>query len=395
MRRRASFGVAAIGATIAALVCCDAYSPAADAPDGGRPPDGGSDPDVVASSDAAPDPDARPALFGVHSPRCPRPKPPPCNPQICPKRRLYEPPNAAVELPFGIATDSQFVYWTTIGRGDAGDSAYNGRGDARIMRVACDGSPATVIATGQRNATAIAIAGDWVFWGATTGTKSSEIRRARRDCAASCVVEPVFTTAAEYVFGLVEVDEHTLLATSHDGRVVMIAIDDAGNATDTTSTFTSDFPAITATSTEGFATGGLTPVIQRIPVATRAPVPFATLPDASAQGEPAGLSPITTDCSDVFGFRGGSRIWRVAIDGGAASQLALLPTSDAYDVTTDQSWLYVAAPNGTGVFAVELASKSPVTIQSGNVFRIAVDDAGVYWGDHDPNSGGALWMMEK
>jgi hypothetical protein len=387
--------LASLSSIASFLWACDSFDSTDDPPldDGGTGVDafGGLDADTGASVDDG-GLDATTGM-GTHAARCPRPPGPTMAPSVAPRIRLYAPADAGTEYPFGITTDSKFVYWTTMSFEMTGDAPYDGAGTAKIMRVDRSGAnaKATVIATSQRRALSIAIAGDHVYWAALDGTKPV-LRRARRDCAANCTVEPVIALGSGGVLDLVEIDGTHLLASDLDQNVHVV---DLSVPTVVDTQFMSDYPAVTSTSTRGFAASAFASGMYQVTAtAPAAFTPFATVPDS---GDPLfpGMSPITTDCNTVYGWRGSAKIWKIGADGGVATAFASPPINAVFGLDADQKYLYTAAPDGPGAIAIPIAGGSAETISPGNVFRIAVDDVGVYWGDHDRNSGGAIWMMVK
>lgn len=393
---RRTFGLVTIASVSIAVVCCgEAYAPEnepASAPDAGALDAGEASSAIdapVVAEDAGP-------KMGAHVPRCPRPPGPSCELSACERRILYAPPSTGVEFPYDIATDSSFVYWTSMFAEDAGDLPYDGIGIARIRRVArAPGSTPSVIADGQRNARWLAMAGDYLYWLAENGASSIwELRRVRRDCPESCVVENVGPVGSGLFFGFVAIDDETLLATQFNGTTILLSVPMMGSASFATVTTTSDLGAVAATSTDGFASGGFTPTVRRIPAATGVATALSTLPDASA-GENVGLNPLTTDCTTVFGWRGGQHVWRIPIEGGVPAEHATLPVSLVFGLVTDRDWIYAASPDGFGLAAISNASGARTMLRAGNIHRVAVDDVGVYWGDHDKTSSGPIWMMVK
>jgi hypothetical protein len=396
VRTRVIFVLASLTVVSVAIACGEAYAPegSGEGEDAG-PDTGDGAPNATTTADASSDADSAPALPKV-PPACPRPKGPACALSACEQKALYLPATAGAEFPFGIATDSDFVYWLSMrGGGAPDDLPYDGRGESRLMRVdrrgAAVGSTATIVVDGQRDATALVIAGDSLYWGVWTGTVA-ELRRVRRDCAADCVAVPVTTLGSARLSALAAIDSETLAAQLLDGTTFLVRLVGVGSTTSAPAT-SSAFPALTVTSSEAIISGALTPVLSRISVANGAVVPIATLPDAAGQN--AGVAPTTTDCATVYGWRGGRRMWTIALDGGATTDFATPSSVNIFDLTTDGTWLYAGLPDGPGVVAFTADGGSPTTIRPGSAFRIAVDDVGLYWGDHDKLTAGALWMMVK
>jgi hypothetical protein len=396
VRTRVIFVLASLAVVSVAVACSEAYAPAAagDAADSSAVSEDGAS-DATATADASDAADGASAL-GTVAPPCPRPKGPSCALSACEQRALYLPAAAGVEFPFGIATDSNFVYWVSMrGTGAPDEIPYDGRGESRVMRVdrrgAATGSSATVLVDGQRDATTLAIAGDSLYWGVWTGTVT-ELRHVRRDCAGNCVAVPVTTLGSARLSALAAIDSDTLVAQRFDGKTFLVRIVGPGSTTAEAAT-SSVFPGLATTSSEAIISGASTPVVSRVSAASGSTTPIATMPDAAGQNP--GLVPIATDCAKVYGWRSGQRVWTIALDGGATTDFATPTPVSIFDLATDRAWLYAGLPDGPGVVAFTPDGGNPTTIRSGSAFRIAVDDLGLYWGDHDKMTAGGLWMMVK
>lgn len=59
----------------------------------------------------------------------------------------------------------------------------------------------------------------------------------------------------------------------------------------------------------------------------------------------------------------------------------------------DARFLWIAVANAGGVYAYDKPTVDISLLRKGNVFALAVDDDGVYWGDHDGT--GTLRMLVK
>lgn len=340
-------------------------------------------------------------ILGTLAPNCPRPAAPTCSPlSECENRILYKPPVPGIEFPFGIATDSEYVYWVTSSIETAGDLPYDGMGTARIMRVARSGvlagAQASLIATGQRRAVAIAMAGDYVYWGAMAGV-NAKLRRVRRDCSANCVVEDLdgVPLGGSPIIEMTAIDDQTLVLADGNGLITVVKTTQALTLVHGT-TSTSDYPAIAATSAECFVAGGDITAVTRIPGgAAFMAVKFGSIPD-SGSGLRIGVSSMTTDCKDIYGWRGANNVWKVRGDGGTAVAFtAEAGVPAAFEMAADQGYLYLAVPDGPGVFAVSIANAKSQQVAGGNVHRLAVDDKGIYYGDHERTTGGAIRMIVK
>jgi hypothetical protein len=353
-------------------------------PDGGDAGEGGEDGGTTVAAHAAP---------------CPRPVGPQCNPESCTRRVLYQPAQPGIEFPYTITTDEAFVYWTTVSAETNGDVPYDGLGVAKIMRVdrggVLMGSKATVIAEGQRRAHNLAAAGDYLYWVAMNVTGKAQLRRVRRDCAMACPIEPLVELGSSPVWELVEIDDKTLLAADDAADVYVVSVG-VTPALVAATVKTSSYATVTASNTAGFAMGAFAPETKIVPLSTLTPVPHGFIPDAGEGSNlTAGMSPITTDCNDIFGWRNQKEVWKLGVAGGVATKFKTISTGDVFSLAADRSWLYVGSANAGGVLAVSIDGLVEQTIQGGNIHRIAVDGAGVYWGDHDAMTGGAIWMMLK
>lgn len=398
MHPRALFVLFAASALALAAWACGSFGDSDDVPsaDGGAPIDGAAG--DAATNDAGGPVDGGDGggpVIGTLLAPCPRPPGPTVAPSVAEKRQLYVAPDGGIEQPFGLATDSTWVYWTTLSEELPGDTAYNGRGAGKIMRVdrsgANSGAKASVIASGQRDTVALAMVGDYLYWVAMESSKAV-LRRTRRDCSSSCPVNPVVELGSTVARELAAIGDKALLAI--DGNTAWIIDLGAKPPGVKLTTALADYPALTVTNTAGFLSAGLSKDMKTVPLATLAPGPFASIesPDGSAL---QGMSPLTNDCQDLYGWRGANQIWKIAIAGGPATHFKTVTPPSVFGFVTDQGFLYMAAPNGPGVVAVSLATGNEETVKSANVHRIAVDDEGVYWGDHDQKSGGGIWMMVK
>ena len=305
-----------------------------------------------------------------------------------------------MEFPFGIATDSDYVYWVTSSFDEAGDLPYDGMGTAKIMRVdrkgAVAGGRSTVIAAGQRRAVAITMAGDYVYWAAMAGVQA-KLRRVRRDCPENCLVEDLTAVAlgGAPIIELATINDQTIVLADGDGKITVVKTSPTLTLANG-STQTSDYPALAATSEECFVAGALIPAVTRIPGGTMSTaLKFGSTPDAGPSLN-VGLSPMTTDCKDIYGWRGGDSIWKLGGDGGTATEFKTnVGIGDTFDMAADQGYLYLAVPDGPGLFAVSISGGQPQQVIAGNVHRLAVDGQGIYYGDHDKTTGGAVRMIVR
>ena len=68
------------------------------------------------------------------------------------------------------------------------------------------------------------------------------------------------------------------------------------------------------------------------------------------------------------------------------------------DLGADARYVYAAALNTGGIFALQKTSMATAHPYTGNVWNLAVDDDGVYFGEHDPSAAGGagtIYMLVK
>lgn len=376
----------------------------------GDPRPSSADPDARADGDAVDDsggerPPPNDADAGADAdgglaripPACPRPAPPSCAPAACSKRVLYAPPGPAKEYPFRLVADDGFVYWVTqVAGATPADNPYDGRGLGRILRVdrrgVAGGAQATVLATEQRYAVALTLAGAYVYWGAETEAGVRQVRRAPRACAGSCDVETVVDIPGASVVAMGTVDDATLFVLNAAGQLFRVTVAANGVGAIATTAMTGSLPGFAMTSTDGYVSAATKPEIRRLPADGAGSTLLTTLADAGAS---AGIAPIATDCATLWGHRGGGSIWRGPLDGGRFESQVTLSWASVFDLTTDAQYLYVGAANAGGVIAMNKATADATLIAAGNVFALTTDDQGVYWGEHGPTGTGVIHMMAK
>lgn len=116
-------------------------------------------------------------------------------------------------------------------------------------------------------------------------------------------------------------------------------------------------------------------------------------PDAGSPG-PALLA---TACTDVLAFRRTQIVEIPIVDTPTAKRTSEVAATlyEAHDVAADEAMVWFAVLNTGGLFARPLSGGSAVLVKPGNIWNLAVDDDGVYIGDHDRNGRGAVWMINK
>lgn len=298
--------------------------------------------------------------------------------------------------PFGMVTDAASVYWLEQ-RGAPGE-AYNGNGAARVMRVDRVGSPtasrAAVLVGDQAGATVLARLGGYLYW--TTWnqpTSTSTLRRVSASCAPPCQDASV-GTYANRLFELVGVEGKGLVAIAGDGTVVRFAVDAAGAVSPGVPVMkSSTFPGLAVTGALVYASGLYVNKVSRADLGTGAiSAAWATL--AFDAGAEIGLTHLTTNCVDLFGFHNNGTLERVNLGTSAVSRVASLGTL-VYGAAQDANFVYAASQNGGGLVAIDPASNQTTTLAAGSFQSIATDATGVYWADHPNAGGGTVTMLVK
>ena len=326
---------------------------------------------------------------------CPPSAPPTCTLAACPRVPLYI--ADAASFPFDIVTDSAYVYWLEQWDADL-NAAYNGNGKARVLRVDRAGSTssarAEVLAVDQQSATAIALVPPHAYWATWDGAKAtSTLHRVVASCAAGACQEQIVGTVKERVWKLVGIGTSALIAGTTDGKVVTFRIEAGGTVGLAAPVMTSaTFPGLAVTNTHIYASGLLTKQLSRADLGTLAVVPaWATF---GFDGGELGLTNLATNCTDLFGFHQGGELESVHLDDAGVSRLLFLGRA-VYGVAMDAKYLYAASLNGGGVVAIDPTTKGLGELAAGSFRSVAVDDKGVYWGDHPNAGGGTITMLVK
>lgn len=392
MRWRSARGVVLVLSWIAAAVpACGAFT-SADPPgaewDAGAPPDGsppatdGAPPDGV-----APREDGGGATLALP---CPRPRGP-SGPLASSERRRLHDPGAGVRLPWGITTDRDHVFWVTQ---PATTQGYNGEESGAIWRVARNGFESAVkLAEAQPRTTVLARDGDHVYWFTLAGAKLA-LRRVPRDAACASACPPpdeigTFSTGSPVV-KIVRVAPGVLFAITSTGTVLRAdlsarVIVGVGQS--------AIYPTLTTTGDHVYF-GSLTqPKIQRVRHDGTQRMDFFGVPPPD--GGDVGIGLLENDCQALWGTRtGGDDLVTLSIASGALATAVAGVTQRTYDIVTDAKNVYVARADAGGVFAYN-PNDGYVPVYRGNVFAMAVDDQGLYWGEHDLTTGGAMHMLVK
>lgn len=345
--------------------------------------------DVSSPQDAG---DTSEGSLAAVAPNCPSPRAPSCAPSACAQRTLHVTSGQA--YPFNITTDATHVYWIEQVAGDAGDEndPYNGHGLARILRTAKNpvSEPIGVtdeLASGQRSADALALDGAYVYFTHELSA-STKILRVRRDCTPPCAApEDVVTLPNLAIRRLLRSAPGVLYAQSSNGITFRITV--ATKAVENV-LMLGDFASITATNDAVYLTSASSPLKR---IASNGAV--TDLGGADASPGSASYYRLTNDCSTLWAAAGNVPTSLVAVSfmGEAFAASYTFPTEAVFDVKADAQFLWIAVANAGGVYAYDKAAGVISLVRKGNVFALAVDDDGVYWGDHDGT--GTVRMLVK
>jgi len=298
--------------------------------------------------------------------------------------------------PFGIAYDATYVYW-------AAQDGYNGDGTTGgIWRALRNGvqhaSPDQLLS---------AVAPKWLvldddslYFSARTGASSQGIFRIDLACAAACMAQALWTDTSGQIDQLVVLGHHDLLAV---GDTTLVEVfETAGTWTNKTVRGAQDM-AYAHAAYNGLAAylypggpGNLTlDQITFFPAGSIV-TPFADLSDAGlAAPSPNGIvAPLVADCTSVFTW-GPAPNGIVKIPIATPGQPVDLATQSAfggalYAIDQDESSVYVGEANGGGVWRIDKNGGAPFQlVASVSAWGIAVDETGVFYGEHGlPNMGG-------
>lgn len=383
MRRTAFLSWLALVAV--AVACGDDEAPATTTPD--------ATPD--ASEEPSPRPDDSSAPDSATDPGCTTAAPPSADcaadAAACERKTLYI--SNTTTFPFAIVTDEANVYW--VAQSGPTDSAHDGTATASVLRISKTGAPtqaATVLAENQSRATTLIKDGPDLYWIVSTANDAGSSSTLRRLAGATGAPSDV-STFAGLARRLVRVAPGVFFTVDHRGRVRRLtkdgAVADVGE--------TSATPSLAAGKDVVFAGGGEIARVDRLPAAGGAGAPFFAVPDGGPDAALPGVHVLGADCDRVFGVHDdeGAFFWSHASSG------SYTPTSetfdDAQDIASDQGFVYVARRRSAGgVFRGSRDGSGFTSLYTGDVWRLAVDDDGIYWGEHAKGAiAGNVFMQTK
>jgi hypothetical protein len=362
----------------------DASSPGPDGAGDGAASDAGSD-DADGSTGAA-------CSRLASAPRCQLDE--------CTRRTLHEPP--AARYPFDIVTDATHVYWVSQEDVVGGGDGYNGFGAARIARVPKVGGPAAELARNQRFAVTLALEGEQVFWTDHGIDNVSRLWSVARTAACDNQGCPSPALVGSFppghrIYHLRRAAGGLLVGLSEAGSVFRVQLPGAVPFSLTNTSNTNPVFAVTAEHVYAGASNVTT--VTRVRLADDDVDPtWGTVPPGDA-GPGAGHMVAGCEHLWVVGIpaQGSTpRPWyKVPLAGGTLSPFTQA-TFHTTDVKLDARYLYASAHDMGGVFAYDTQGGGAFfPIASGNIWRVAVDDEGVYWGEHGDIATGTIRMLVK
>lgn len=390
MRRpaRHSWSFVAFAPALVALVaiaCGGDEAPAPTAPDVGA--DGGADTSVEPTDASTTETSTDP---GCKTPAAPSSD---CTADAaaCERKTLYI--SNTSTFPFAIVTDEANVYW--VAQSGPTDSAYDGTASASVLRVSKAGAStqtATVLAENQSRATTLVKDGPDLYWIVSTANDAGSTSTLRKLTGASGTPADV-STFTGIARRLVRVAPGVFFAADNLGNVRRLTKD--GMVADIEKT--SATPSLAASKDFVFASGGQVLRVDRVPAAGGPGSSFFAIPDGSPDAALPGVHVLGADCDRMFGIRDdeGAFFWSGA---ASATYTATSATfDDAQDIVSDEGFVYVARRrSGGGVFRGGREGNGFGSLYTGDVWRLAVDDDGIYWGEHAKGSlAGNVFMQTK
>jgi hypothetical protein len=370
-----------------AVACGDEETPATTPPD--ATPDAGEDTSNVDPTDAS---TSETSLgTGCKTPAAPSDE---CSSALaaCERKTLYI--SNTSTFPFAMVTDEANVYW--VAQSGPADSAYDGTANASVLRVSKTGAStqqATVLAENQSRATTLIKDGADLYWIVSTANDAGSTSTLRRLAGATGSPQDVATFSG-IARRLVRVSPGVFFAADNVGTVRRLTKDGMVSEIEKTSTT----PSLAASKDFVFAGGGQLARVDRLPAGGGPASTFFGVPDgASPDAALPGVHVLGADCDRMFGIRDdeGAFFWSPAATATYTATTASF--DDGQDIASDEGFVYVAQRRaGGGVFRGSRDGKSFGSLYTGDVWRLAVDDDGIYWGEHAKGSlAGNVFMQKK
>jgi len=315
------------------------------------------------------------------------------SPTACERKTLYI--SSSSTFPFAIVTDDANVYW--VAQSGPADAAYDGTAIGSVYRVAKNGDAtqaATVLAKDQSRVTTLVRDGVDLYWIASEANdagSTSTLRRVTNVAGTPGAVEDLATFGG-IARRLVRVGPGVFFTADSMGAVRRLAKDATKPAFEVSDIEkTSTTPSLAASKDLVFASGGQVERVDSLPKAGGPPSTFLTVPEAGPDAALPGVHVLGADCDRVFGIRDdqSSFFWSNVANAQYTGTTSTF--DDAQDILSDEGFVYVARRKGGGVERGGRDGKGFASLYTGDVWRLAVDDDGIYWGEHgNPKTGGSL-----
>jgi hypothetical protein len=309
---------------------------------------------------------------------------------------LVKRPPSGYDYPFGIVTDRRYVYWVSqfTDQGDATVEPYNGGAKGRIHRVVKEAVNAnaseTILVDGEAEGTvALALDGDYIYWGTLKGGATVQIRRTKRSCSAPCTPEDyVSAPAGRPISHMRRAKPGLIFAMTDEGKV--FAIDTVHDQISGVAQMTTSNPGFAVLDDAAFVSWLDERDVLKIGLGT-ANKHAEYVGDAS----PIGANQITTDCTRLFALRKqDSDLWVAnPKEPSSFAKYATVTQYGVFDAFADNDYVYLASPDGQGLRVVDIATHQPIQKFDGSYFRVWADSSGLYAGDHDHVAPGAIYRF--
>jgi hypothetical protein len=261
-----------------------------------------------------------------------------------------------------------------------------------VSKTGASTQQATVLADNQSRATTLIKDGADLYWIVSTATDAGSTSTLRKLAGASGTPQDIATFSG-IARRLVRASPGVFFAADHLGSVRRLTKDGMVAEIEKTSTT----PSLAASKDFVFAGGGQLERVDKLPAAGGPGSSFFGIPDGSPDAALPGVHVLGADCDRLFGIRDdeGAFFWSPAASAGYTEATATF--NDGQDIASDEGFVYVAQRrSGGGVFRGGRDGKGFGSLYTGDVWRLAVDGDGIYWGEHAKGSlAGNVFMQTK